>query len=85
MTEDKFEVKLNKGVISIWEDDVKCILVTDNKKVDIGTIVHILNKQDKEIKELKKDINQYKILVESLKDENQRLKLRLKDLGVEYI
>ena len=33
---------------------------------------------------LNEDNKQYKILVESLKDENQRLKLRLKDLGVEY-
>ena len=27
---------------------------------------------------------QYKILIKSLKEQNQKLKLRLKDLGVEY-
>lgn len=36
------------------------------------------------LNELDEDNKQYKILVESLKDENQKLKLRLKDLGVEY-
>ena len=48
-------------------------------------VIKLLNGQDEKIKELKEDINQYKILVESLKDENQKLKLRLKDLGVEYL
>ena len=47
-------------------------------------VVKLLNEQDGKIKELTADINQYQILVESLKDENQKLKLRLKDLGVEY-
>ena len=36
------------------------------------------------LNELAEDNNQYQILVKALKDENQRLKLRLKDLGVEY-
>ena len=40
-------------------------------------IIVLLNKLDE-------DNKQYKILVESLKNENQKLKLRLKDLGVEY-
>ena len=48
-------------------------------------VIKLLNGQDEKIKELKEDINQYKILVESLKEENQKLKLRLKDLGVEYL
>ena len=48
-------------------------------------VIKLLNGQDEKIKELKEDINQYKILVESLKDENQKLKLRLTDLGVEYL
>lgn len=40
-------------------------------------ITKVLNEQDKKIKE-------YQILVKSLKDQNQKLKLRLEDLGVEY-
>ena len=47
-------------------------------------VIKLLNEQDGKIKELTTDINQYQILVESLKDKNQKLKLRLKDLGVEY-
>ena len=51
---------------------------------DIWKVVRILNKQDHQIKEVMEDNKQYQILVESLKDENQKLKLRLKDLWVEY-
>ena len=47
-------------------------------------VVKLLNKQDQTIKEFKEDSNQYKLIVESLKNENQKLKLKLKDLGVEY-
>ena len=47
-------------------------------------VIKLLNEQDGKIKELTTDINQYQILVESLKDKNQKLKLRLKDLGAEY-
>ena len=36
------------------------------------------------LNELSEDNQQYKILVESLKEENHKLKLRLKELGVEY-
>ena len=36
------------------------------------------------LNELDEDNKQYKILIESLKNENKKLKLRLKDLGVEY-
>lgn len=36
------------------------------------------------LNELSEDNQQYKILVKSLKEENHKLKLRLKDLGVEY-
>ena len=36
------------------------------------------------LNELIEDNRQYKILVESLKEENYKLKLRLKELGVEY-
>ena len=60
--------------------------------------IHELNKLQKENKNLdmtstnalealdvlNEDNKQYNMLVESLKDENQRLKLRLKDLGVEF-
>ena len=43
-----------------------------------------LNELWEENEQLKSDNKQYEILVKSLKDENQKLKLRLKDLGVEY-
>lgn len=36
------------------------------------------------LNELSEDNQQYKILVKSLKEENYKLKLRLKDLGVEF-
>ena len=44
----------------------------------------IIKENSKAINQLSEDNKQYKILVESLKDENQKLKLKLKDLGVEY-
>lgn len=74
------------------EDDMQCICTILNAQI------HELNKLQKENKNLdmtstnalealdvlNEDNKQYNILVESLKDENQRLKLRLKDLGVEF-
>jgi hypothetical protein len=45
---------------------------------------HIIKENSKALIELSEDNNQFQILVKSLKDENQKLKLRLKDLGVEY-
>lgn len=43
---------------------------------------------DREVVDLLNDLyeknQQYEILVKSLKDQNQKLKLRLKDLGAEY-
>lgn len=45
---------------------------------------HIIKENSKLVNELSEDNNQFQILVKSLKDENQKLKLRLKDLGVEY-
>lgn len=41
-------------------------------------VIKLLNEQDGKIKELTTDINQYQILVESLKDKNQKLKLKIK-------
>lgn len=52
--------------------------------VTIDYLMDLVNEQDQKIKELTEDNKQYEILVESLKDKNQKLKLRLKDLGVEY-
>ena len=52
--------------------------------VTIDYLMDLVNGQDQQIKELTNDNKQYKILVDSLKDKNQKLKLRLKDLGVEY-
>ena len=52
--------------------------------VTIDYLMDLVNEQDQRIKELTEDNKQYEILVESLKDKNQKLKLRLKDLGVEY-
>ncbi len=37
-----------------------------------------------ELNQLHEKNYQYEILVKSLKEQNQKLKLRLKDLGVEY-
>ena len=37
-----------------------------------------------DIKELKEENQQYKILVKELKRQNKKLKARLNDLGVEY-
>ena len=45
---------------------------------------NIIKENSKLVNELSEDNNQFQILVKSLKDENQKLKLRLKDLGVEY-
>jgi hypothetical protein len=64
--------------ISNWDS------LSEMHKTECEEIVDLLNEQDQRIKELTEDNKQYEILVESLKDKNQKLKLRLKDLGVEY-
>lgn len=56
----------------------KCIVnMVTTEQLTFDIACELLNKLDKENKE-------YKILVKSLKDQNQKLKLKLKDLGVEY-
>jgi hypothetical protein len=67
------------------DNDIDCEEIADNGEwITYGDVVDLLNEQDQRIKELTEDNKQYEILVESLKDKNQKLKLRLKDLGVEY-
>ena len=73
MTEKRFE--WDNVNIAIKDNQSKKKYYTDITCID--EIVDLLNQLDE-------DNKQYKILVESLKDENQKLKLRLKDLGVEY-
>jgi len=53
-------------------------------RLSLEEVCDLLNKQDEEIEHLKTDLKQQKIVIDSLKDQNQKLKLRLKDLGVEY-
>lgn len=69
MTGKRFTLKgLIEGVPNICDDDE---IIEQEEAVDL-------------LNELHEDNKQYKILIESLKKENQKLKLRLKDLGVEY-
>lgn len=79
MTEKRFELNniVKKGTVSFWDNDKQGI-------INASGILDLLNNFNDENEQLKSDNNQYKILVESLKNENQKLKLRLKDLGVEY-
>lgn len=77
MTEKRFtilyETEENPMEWDLIDNQKDCLIVTGN-----GTaICELLN-------ELSEDNQQYKILVESLKEENHKLKLRLKELGVEY-
>ena len=52
--------------------------IRDNGNIiTVDEVCEILNK-------LHNENQQYTILVNSLKEQNQKLKLRLKDLGVEY-
>ena len=62
-----------------------------NNKKQVSELVDLLNRQNNQIitsnhrsRILKEDNNQLRILVESLKTENKKLKGRLTDLGVEY-
>lgn len=62
-----------------------------DKREQVGELVDLLNRQNNQImtsnhqsRILKEDNNQLRILVESLKKENKKLKGRLTDLGVEY-
>ena len=81
MTEKRFKLlysKLDNGMFIDKEKKFDDIFVDKEfQKIGLIKIVDLLNQLDE-------DNQQYKILVESLKDENQKLKLRLKDLGVEY-
>lgn len=72
----------------------ECIVTDkDDTAYSIDELINLLNYFNRltvparELEELRKEneeLNQYKILVKSLKEQNQKLKLRLKDLGVEY-
>lgn len=81
MTEKRFKLlysKLDNGMFIDKEKKFDDIFVDKEfQKIGLIKIVDLLNQLDE-------DNKQYKILVESLKDENQKLKLKLKDLGVEY-
>ena len=61
-----------------WEViDHDCLFYDDGAVIDYDDVVDELN-------QLHEKNRQYEILVKSLKEQNQKLKLRLKDLGVEY-
>jgi len=62
-----------------WEDVNYCehVFKFNDEYLDDKEVVDLLYT-------LSTDNRQYKILVNSLKYENQKLKLRLKELGVEY-
>ena len=77
------ETMTKKYTWDVCEGD--CLFYKDGAVIDYDDVVDLLNEQDQQIRELKEDNKQYKLIVESLKDENQKLKLRLKDLGVEYL
>lgn len=88
MTEKRFHfgyVCGDKGLVTPNDEWVieNVNSVTDLEK-NWDTVLELLNTFYKENEQLKSDNKQYEILVKSLKDENQKLKLRLKDLGVEY-
>ena len=62
------------------------MLNKDNQqsKKDWDYFVEQIDKLQSQVSELTEDNRELKILVESLKTQNKKLKLRLKDLGVEY-
>jgi hypothetical protein len=73
MTGKRFQAMIDTDMQSVGLfDDLK-----DKHYFSFDEVVDLLN-------ELSEDNQQYKILVKSLKEENHKLKLRLKDLGVEY-
>jgi hypothetical protein len=71
MTEKRFLFAIDNGEYTFYD------LSENGEIMNMNETEDMLNKLDE-------DNQQYKILVESLKDENQKLKLKLKDLGVEY-
>ena len=81
MTEKRFTIKKRGNGLFYSDGDYS---IDNTTQFIIETVEFKLNQLNDENKQLKEDNKQYNILVESLKDENQRLKLRLKDLGVEY-
>lgn len=81
MTEKRFTIKKRGNGLFYSDGDYS---IDNTTQFIIETVEFKLNQLNDENKQLKEDNKQYNILVESLKDENQRLKLRLKDLGVEF-
>ena len=82
MPEKRFE-----AVFSGDRGDVY-IGINDNQNDDLLMTMDTIDKLNEFHEEnlfLKQENQQYKILVKSLKDQNQKLKLRLEDLGVEYL
>ena len=71
METKQFTIEKEGGLYRIFNNG-KIIPILDGQP-----IVDLLN-------ELAEDKRQQRILIDSLKKENQKLKLRLKDLGVEY-
>ena len=67
---------------SIKKGDIIIAIVDSGSNAN--KICDLLNELHEEKEQLKSNNKQYEILVKSLKDENQKLRLRLKDLGVEY-
>ena len=71
METKQFTIEKEGGLYRIFNNG-KIIPILDGQP-----IVDLLN-------ELAEDKRQQRILIDSLKKENRKLKLRLKDLGVEY-
>ena len=90
MTEKLFKEISTCGFHAITNIQTNKYYWGDNKK-QVGELVDLLNRYNNQImtannqsRILKEDNKQLRILVESLKTENKKLKLRLTDLGVEY-
>lgn len=75
---DDFEVISKNKYTLEWEDEEICQVYCNGDCMGTDEVVDRLNDYEHKIKE-------YRVLVKSLKEQNQKLKLRLDDLGVEYL
>lgn len=81
MTEKRFKLRLSKlGNGMITDTQKREDLYFDKEFLDAT-----LPKANEWLNELAEENTELRLLVDTLKEQNMRFKLRLKDLGVEYL
>ena len=84
MTAKRFTITQNGDNFTVRDNLKKRTMGMFEFKEDEFPVYFCFHKIIDLLNALYENNQQYKILVKSLKEQNQKLKLRLKDLGVEY-